>query len=295
MIPLSNPQLNPATDSGWRRRWFEIIHAHNNRTSRSFDLVLISLILASVLVVMVDSVPRVHAHWATWFHVVEWMFTVLFTAEFVLRIMVVRRPLRYILSIWGVIDLVSVLPSYLSFFIPGAQALLVVRVLRLLRMFRILRMSRYVQESGLLMESLWSSRRKVLVFLLAVLTITVIAGTLMYVIEGPKHGFTSIPTSMYWAIVTMATVGFGDVVPQTTFGRFITSALILTGYSILAVPTGIYTAELASNLRRGGNDSGEGHRHDNRGCPQCGLEGHDRDARFCRRCATRLPRAIDPS
>ena len=218
----------------------------------------------------------------------EWAFTVVFTIEYALRLAVVRRPLRYALSIWGVIDLLSILPSYLSFFVPGAQTLLVVRVLRILRLFRILKLTRYVEESGQLLDALWRSRRKVLVFLFTVITITVIAGATMYVIEGPQHGFTSIPTSMYWAIVTMATVGFGDLVPQTTLGRFVTSALILIGYSIIAVPTGIYTAELASNLRR----KDDAQHHDARGCPACGLEGHEPDARFCRQCAGPLPAAF---
>jgi voltage-gated potassium channel len=282
---FSDPQLNPASEHGWRGRWFDIIYHHESRPARNFDLLLVAAIVASVLVIMLDSVPAIHARWAAWFFPVEWAFTALFTVEYLLRLAVVRRPLRYALSIWGVIDLLSILPSYLSFFVPGAQTLLVVRVLRILRLFRILKLTRYVEESGVLVEALWRSRRKVLVFLFSVLTITVIAGALMYVIEGPEHGFTSIPTSMYWAIVTMATVGFGDLVPQTTLGRFVTSALILTGYSIIAVPTGIYTAELATSIR-----AAEGaHRHDNRGCPDCGLEGHDRDALHCRRCGSLLP------
>jgi voltage-gated potassium channel len=290
MRPFSDPQLNPATEDGWRRRWFDIIYRHDSGPERNFDLLLIYAILASIVVVMIDSVQWIHNRWAQWFYVVEWIFTIAFTAEYLLRLAVVKRPLRYAVSIWGIIDLLSILPTYLSFFVPGAQSLLVVRVLRILRLFRILKLTRYVEESGVLMQSLWRSRRKVLVFLFTVLTITVIAGALMYLIEGPKNGFTSIPTSMYWAIVTMATVGFGDVVPQTTLGRFVTSALILIGYSIIAVPTGIYTAELASTMR----EAEDAHRHDNRGCPQCGLEGHDRDALFCRRCGTRLPAPLNP-
>ncbi|MEE7547736.1 ion transporter, partial [Xanthomonas sp. Kuri4-1] len=280
MRPFSDPQLNPAREHGWRGRWFDIIYHHDSRPSRNFDLLLVGTILASVLVIMLDSVPRIHQRWSAWLYPVEWGFTVLFTAEYLLRLAVVRRPLRYALSVWGLIDLLSILPSYLSFFVPGAQTLLIVRVLRILRLFRILKLTRYVEESGILMQALWRSRRKVLVFLFTIITITVIAGAMMYVIEGPTHGFTSIPTSMYWAIVTMATVGFGDLVPQTTLGRFVTSALILTGYSIIAVPTGIYTAELASSLRQ----SDDAQRHDGRGCTDCGLEGHDRDARYCRAC-----------
>ncbi|HVJ37517.1 MAG TPA: ion transporter [Stenotrophomonas sp.] len=290
MRPLTDPQLNPATDSGWRRRWFDIIYRHDSRPERNFDLLLIYAILASILVVMIDSVQSIHLRWSAWFYIVEWAFTLAFTAEYVLRLAVVKRPLRYAVSLWGLIDLASILPTYLSLFVPGAQSLLVVRVLRILRLFRILKLTRYVEESGILMQSLWRSRRKVLVFLFTVLTVTVIAGALMYVIEGPTNGYTSIPTSMYWAIVTMATVGFGDVVPQTTLGRFVTSVLILIGYSIIAVPTGIYTAELASSLR----EAEDAHRHDNRGCPECGLEGHDRDALHCRRCGAALPAVLNP-
>ncbi len=290
MRPLSDPQLNPATDSGWRRRWFDIIYRHDSRPERNFDLLLIYAILASILVVMIDSVQSIHQRWSAWFYIVEWAFTLAFTAEYVLRLAVVKRPLRYAVSLWGLIDLASILPTYLSLFIPGAQSLLVVRVMRILRLFRILKLTRYVEESGILMQSPWRSRRKVLVFLFTVLTVTVIAGALMYVIEGPDNGYTSIPTSMYWAIVTMATVGFGDVVPQTTLGRFVTSVLILIGYSIIAVPTGIYTAELASSLR----EAEDAHRHDNRGCPACGLEGHDRDAQYCRHCGGALPALLNP-
>lgn len=285
MRPFSDPQLTPAADHGWRRQWFDIIYRHDTRPSRNFDLMLVAAILTSVVVIMIDSVPRIHSHSAHWLVPLEWAFTVLFTVEYALRLAVVRRPLHYALSVWGVIDLLSILPSYLSFFVPGAQTLLVVRVLRILRLFRILKLTRYIEESGQLVDALWRSRRKVLVFLFSVLTITVIAGATMYVIEGPQHGFTSIPTSMYWAIVTMATVGFGDLVPQTTLGRFITSALILIGYSIIAVPTGIYTAELASTLREGGHTG----KRDARNCPRCGLEGHTPDARYCRQCAEPLP------
>ncbi|KAB7770717.1 ion transporter [Xanthomonas maliensis] len=287
MRPLSDPPLTPATEGGWRRHWFDVIYRHDTRPSRNFDLLLVVAILASVVVVMLDSVPRLHAHSASWLVPLEWAFTALFTLEYLLRLAVVRRPLHYTLSIWGVIDLLSILPSYLSFFVPGAQTLLVVRVLRLLRLFRILKLTRYVQESGQLLDALWRSRRKVLVFLFTVLTITVIAGASMYVIEGPQHGFTSIPTSMYWAIVTMATVGFGDLVPQTTLGRFVTSALILIGYSIIAVPTGIYTAELASSLRRDASTPTPG-TDLQRDCGRCGLPDHQADARYCRRCAAPL-------
>ena len=282
---FTTPQLNPASEDGWRRRWFDIIHRHDTPVSRRFDVALVLTILASVAVIMLDSVQVIHARWSGVMYAVEWVFTVLFTAEYVLRLKVVRRPLRYAFSVWGIIDLLSILPAYLSLFIPGAQALLVVRILRVLRLFRILKLTRYIDESGILLGALWRSRRKIILFVCTVLTIAVVAGALMYVVEGPYHGFGSIPASMYWAIVTMGTVGFGDVVPHTPLGRFITSVLILIGYSILAVPTGIYTAELAGDMVR----RHTGKRPDHRGCVICGYEDHEYVARYCNQCGHELP------
>lgn len=247
-----------------------------------------SAILGSVLVVMLDSVLILQAHWKDFLYTLEWLFTLIFTADYLIRLVVVQQRLRYVLSIWGIIDLLSILPTYLSLFMPGTQSLLIVRVLRLLRLFRILKMTHYVEESGELIQALWRSRRKVMLFICTVMTIAMIAGATMYVIEGPQHGFTSIPTGMYWAIVTMTTVGFGDITPQSTLGRFVTSALILIGYSIIAVPTGIYTAELTQGLLR----SEEEHRHDMRTCPHCGLQGHDHDARYCRNCGGILTQTL---
>ncbi|HUH91375.1 MAG TPA: ion transporter [Lysobacter sp.] len=280
---LFTPQLNPAAEAGWRQRWFEIIYHHDTPPSRNFDLLLILAILASVAVIMLDSDPWLHIDHAVALYRIEWGFTLVFTAEYVLRLLVVRRPLRYALSLWGIIDLLSILPTYISMFMPGAQALLVVRILRVLRIFRILKLTRYVEEGSLLMGALWRSRRKIFLFVSVLLTIAMIFGALMYVIEGPEYGFSTIPTGMYWAIVTMATVGFGDLAPQTAGGRLITSVLILIGYSIIAVPTGIYTAELASGLLRS-----SGKRHDNRGCATCGLEGHEPEAAYCRHCGSAL-------
>ena len=284
---FTTPQLNPASETGWRKRWFDIIHRHDTPASRRFDIALVLTIVASVLVIMVDSVQAIHQRFSGWLYAVEWLFTLVFTAEYVLRLKVVRRPLRYAFSVWGIIDLLSILPAYLSLFIPGAQALLAVRILRVLRVFRILKLTRYIDESGVLIGALWRSRRKIILFLFTVLTITVVAGALMYVIEGPGHGFDSIPGSMYWAIVTMGTVGYGDIVPHTSAGRLITSVLILIGYSILAVPTGIYTAELASDIVR---KHTSGKRPDHRGCTICGHEDHEYEASHCNRCGHELPR-----
>ncbi|AWV08424.1 ion transporter [Marilutibacter maris] len=286
---LFAPQLNPATETGWRRTWFDIIYRHDTPPSRNFDLILVFAIFTSVLVIMFDSVPHIHQRFSESLYVVEWAFTLLFTAEYALRLMVVRRPLRYALSVWGLIDLLSILPTYLSLLLPGSQSLLVVRILRILRLFRILKLTQYVEEGGILIKALWRSRRKIFVFLCAIMTVVVIFGALMYLIEGPQHGFTSIPTGMYWAIVTMATVGYGDISPETVLGRFFASILILIGYSVIAVPTGIYTAELASSLREASGAAGH---HDARGCPECGLEGHDPDALHCRHCGHPLPAAM---
>lgn len=287
---LSNPQLEPASESGWRHRWFDIIFHHDTPPSKNFDLLLIVAIFASVIVVMLDSDPWLHVDHARALYAVEWGFTLLFTAEYVLRLVVVRRPWRYALSWWGIIDLLSILPTYLSVLFPGSQALLVVRILRMLRVFRILKLTRYVQESGLLMHSLWSGRRKILLFVVTLLTIAMIFGALMYVIEGPENGFVTIPTGIYWAIVTMATVGYGDIVPHTPFGRMVASALILIGYSIIAVPTGIFTVELAKAMRE---EVPAPKGSDERGCPGCGLEGHDQTALHCRRCGVQLPPVLD--
>ncbi|MDR1076579.1 MAG: ion transporter [Xanthomonadaceae bacterium] len=288
---LMNPQLNPATERGWRRRMFNIIYRHDTRISRNFDLILIYVVLASVLVVILDSVNSLHAKFRIALYIIEWFFTLLFTVEYAIRLMVIRRPLRYALSIWGIIDLVSILPTYLSVLLPGAQHLLVVRVLRILRVFRILKLTQYMEESNQLVSALWRSRRKIFIFISVVMTLVVIFGAVMHLVEGPEHGFANIPTSMYWAIVTMATVGYGDIAPQTTLGRMISSLLILIGYSIIAVPTGIYTAELAKSLRQSCLDT-PALIHDNRGCPECGLEGHESDAKFCRNCGHPLPEAV---
>lgn len=285
MRPLLAPQLNPATENGWRRRWFDIIYRHDTPPSRNFDLLLIVVILASVIVVMLDSVDDIHAAHADTLYAVEWGFTLLFTLEYALRLAVVKRPFRYAFSTWGLIDLLSILPTYLSLLFPGSQSLLVVRILRILRLFRILKLTQYVEESGVLIGALWRSRRKIFVFLCAVLTVVVIFGALMYVIEGPEYGFHSIPTGMYWAIVTMATVGYGDIVPVTPLGRIIASALILLGYSIIAVPTGIFTVELAKAVK---DEPREGQNPEASRCAGCGSRGHGPGARYCHGCGAGL-------
>ena len=278
--PLFEREHWPASQAGLRHRWYRLFFHHDTPAERNFDLALIVAILASVLVVLLDSVPAAKARWHEALYLAEWFFTLLFTAEYAMRLWVVRSPLRYARSFFGVIDLLAILPTYLSLLFPGAMALTVIRALRLLRIFRVLKLVQYSSEAGVLVESLVRSRRKIFVFVCTLLTIVVIFGALMYVVEGPEHGFTSIPTGMYWAVVTMATVGFGDIAPGTAFGRFITSVLILIGYSIIAVPTGIYTAELARSMQP--------KRRQVR-CPECGLPEHESDAWHCRKCGQTLP------
>lgn len=273
-------QFLPSRESGWRNHWYRLIYHHDTPQERNFDLVLIVAILTSVVVVMLDSVTSVKASWHEALFIAEWVFTVLFTIEYGLRLITIRQPLRYATSFFGVIDLLAILPTYLSLIFVGGNYLVVIRVLRLLRIFRVLKLVEYSSEAGVLVASLLRSRRKIFIFICALITIVIIFGALMYVIEGPEHGFTSIPTGMYWAIVTMATVGYGDLAPATPFGRLITSVLVLIGYSIIAVPTGIYTAELASTLK-------PKRRHVR--CKECGLPEHEPDAWHCRRCGIALP------
>lgn len=270
----------PASTEGRRYRWYRVVFHHDSPAERNFDLLLIVAILASVLVVVLDSVPGIKARWHLPLYVAEWVFTVLFASEYAVRLWVVRNPWRYARSFHGVIDLLAILPTLLSLLFPASTSLAVIRALRLLRIFRVLKLVEYSSEAGMLMQALWRSRRKILVFLATVLTVVVVFGALMYLVEGPANGFTSIPTAMYWAVVTMATVGFGDIAPHTALGRFIASVLILIGYSIIAVPTGIYTAELARSLQP---------RRLRARCPQCGLPEHEADAWYCRKCGHALP------
>ncbi|MDO5506556.1 MAG: ion transporter [Pseudoxanthomonas suwonensis] len=271
----------PASNHGRRFRWFRVIFHHDAPAERNFDLLLIVAIIASVVVVMLDSVPSIRARWHGPLYVAEWVFTALFLAEYLVRLWVVRSPLRYATSWFGIVDLLAILPAFLSLLFPASVSLAVVRVLRLLRIFRILKLVEYSSEAGILIHALLRSRRKILVFITTLLTITVVFGALMYVIEGSAHGFSSIPAGMYWAVVTMATVGYGDIVPGTAVGRFVASALIIIGYSIIAVPTGIYTAELARGMLASRRKAVR--------CQECGLPEHESDAWHCRQCGHALP------
>ena len=271
---------HPATVSGMRYKWYRLIFHHEARDERDFDLWLIAAILASVGVVILDSVPSIKAQWHGALYVAEWFFTLLFTVEYGVRLWVVRKPLRYARSFFGIIDLLSILPTFLSLLFPASASLTVIRALRLLRVFRVLKLVEYSSEAGVLIDALLRSRRKIFVFICTLMTIVVIFGALMYVAEGPEHGFHSIPTGMYWAVVTVATVGFGDIAPGTGFGRFVTSVLIVIGYSIIAVPTGIYTAELARSMQP---------KRRQVHCVECGLPEHEADAWHCRKCGRALP------
>ena len=271
--------------TGWRLRWHTVIFEADTAAGRRFDLWLIALILLSVLVVMADSVQSLHNHFSMGFSVLEWCFTIFFTLEYIARLTCHPQPLRYATSFFGIVDLVSVLPTYLALFIPEVHALIDVRVLRLLRVFRVLKLAAYVSEYQSLLGALSASRRKILVFLSAVLMVVLVLGTVMYVVEGPANGYTNIPTSVYWAIPTMTTVGFGDITPKTDLGRLISSVVMLLGWGTLAVPTGIVTAEMA--VRR---QAAELPQPFTRACGACGNEGHRNDALHCYHCGAPLPR-----
>lgn len=265
--------------TGWRQRLHTIIFEADTPGGRAFDITLLVSIIASVIVVLLDSVAAVHAQHGPLLLALEWAFTLLFSAEYVLRLVAVRRPLRYARTFFGVVDLLAILPTYVSLFVPGAQYLLVVRVLRLLRIFRILKLAEYLHEGRTLSQALIAARRKISVFLLTVVTIVIIVGALMYVVEGPENGFSDIPTSIYWAVVTLTTVGYGDIAPQTPAGKALAVLVMLMGYGIIAVPTGIVTLELSRAA---------GPRVSTQACPSCGVQGHDADALFCKRCGSAL-------
>ena len=268
--------------AGWRLRLYTIIFEADTRGGRLFDQGLVLLILCSIAAVMAGSVQAIAATHGRTFAMLEWFFTIAFTLEYLARLACVRHPWRYARSFYGVIDLLALLPTYLALLVPEVHALIDVRVLRLLRVFRIFKLTAYLVEFHSLGRALAASRRKILVFLSAVLMIVLIMGTLMYVVEGPDNGFTSIPTSVYWAITTMTTVGFGDITPKTDLGRLIASAMMLLGWGTLAVPTGIVTAEMTAR-RMGPTPT-------TRTCQECLSEGHLPEAVFCQHCGARLPR-----
>jgi len=268
--------------SGWRRQLFTIVFESDTPSGKLFDVILIAAILASVTAVLADSVESVARRHGSMLNGLEWVFTILFTVEYLARLSCVERPLRYVTSFYGIVDLAAVLPTYLAMVFPEAALLIDVRILRLMRVFRIFKLTAYLTEFRLLGEALAASRRKIMVFLSVVVMIVLVIGTLMYVMEGPPHGFTSIPFSVYWAISTITTVGYGDIVPATELGRLLASIIMLLGWGILAVPTGIVTAEMTAQRFRP-RWVLLGH-----SCRACGLKGHDEDAEYCRSCGARL-------
>jgi voltage-gated potassium channel len=264
----------------YQSRAHEIVFEADTAAGRLFDVALIATILLSVVVVMLDSVQSMRAAYGPLLHAIEWFLTILFTLEYLLRLSCVGRPLHYARSFFGIVDLLAILPTYLSLIFPGSHYLLVVRLLRVLRIFRVLKVARYIGEADLLMDALHNSRRKIFIFLFAVLTLATIAGSLMYVVEGAESGFTSIPTSIYWAIVTLTTVGYGDISPVTPPGQFIATCIMLMGYGIIAVPTGIMSVEIARATER--RDLVV------QACRECGGHCYHRDAKYCMHCGVPL-------
>ncbi len=269
-----------APGTGWRERLQIIIFQSDTRAGRLFDIVLLGAIVLSVLVVMLESVPSL-VRFREAFRLLEWGFTILFSIEYVLRLVSAPSAGRYARSFYGVVDILSLLPTYLAT-LEGAHSLLVIRSLRLLRVFRILRLGEFLHEASMLTEAMRRSARKILLFVGSVLVLVNIMGAVMYLVEGPEHGFTSIPISVYWAVVTLTTVGYGDIAPQTALGQALSVLVMLAGYAIIAVPTGIVTVEIASAA----NDAQAS--RSPTVCPSCAARGHARDARFCRLCAADL-------
>jgi voltage-gated potassium channel len=267
----------PLTPS--QRRFHQIIFEADTRGGKLFDVTLIVMILASVLVVILDSVTAIHERFAHALFLLEWGFTLAFTLEYLLRLYCIGRPLRYAVSFFGIVDLLAIIPTYLSFFFAGSQYLLVIRLLRVLRIFRVLKFVKFVGEADILMRAFRTGRRKIIVFVFVVMTLCVILGSLMYLIEGPEHGYTSIPKGIYWAIVTLTTVGYGDLAPQTNIGQAIASIVMILGYGIIAVPTGIVTVEMSNAMRYGVSTQS---------CPQCSVGSHMPDAKYCRICGAEM-------
>lgn len=268
------------TRKSWRSQLHETIYESHTVAGKTFDIALLVLIIASIVVVMLDSIDSFHEKYGQLFYLMEWVFTGLFTIEYILRLISIKKPWMYVFSFLGLIDLLAIIPSYLSIFFIGAQSLLVLRALRLLRVFRIFKLTHFLTEMEFLKMALASSLKKISIFMLVVLSLVIILGSIMYLVERGENGFNSIPDSIYWAIVTITTVGYGDIAPVTAGGKFIASIMMFIGYGIIAVPTGIITTEMAIAARR--------RKRGQETCPGCGREGHDQDAVFCKYCGTLL-------
>ncbi len=276
--------LKSSVRAPWRDQVYRIIFEADTPNGKLFDIVLVLSIITSVFVVMLDSVATIHADWQSEFFVLEWYFTIIFTIEYLARVVSVHKPTAYIFSFMGMVDLLSTLPSYLGLFMGGASYAMALRLLRLLRIFRVLKLAYYLEESHVMAQALAASKRKLMVFLLTILTLVMILGTVMFVVEGPENGYTSIPESVYWAIVTLTTVGYGDIAPKTPMGQTIASFVMILGYAIIAVPTGIVTAELT----RAQPARDQAVHNLVIACPRCMLEGHEHNAVYCRRCGEQL-------
>lgn len=272
-------ETKPRKTTGWRYRWFRIIFHHDTVAGKRFDVILLWLILLSVVVVIAESIPQFQNQFSAVFFSIEWVLTLLFSIEYVVRVLTHPKPLRYMFSFWGIIDVLAILPTYLDLFFSGSHYLLTVRIFRLLRVFRIMRLVHFSSEARLLAHSLRQSGYKIGVFLMAVLAIVTMLGTMMYVVEGAENGFTSIPESIYWAIVTVTTVGFGDIVPQTVLGKILSSLAMIMGYAIIAVPTGIITVEMARQTRA------------TQTCPQCAHQVAEA-VNYCENCGTKQEKKV---
>ena len=269
------------TQKSFKQRVYDVIFGYDTKAGKTFDLVLIIMISASVLAIMIDSIGWQNEVLKTSLFRLEWFFTLAFTLEYALRVYSSPKPRSYVLSFYGLIDLLSILPTYLAFFYAGANFLVVIRILRVLRIFRVLKLFRYIGEANLLFSALVNARRKIFVFVFAVFNLVVVFGTLMFIIEGPDNGFTNIPQSIYWAIVTITTVGYGDITPHTPLGQGIAALAMICGYAIIAVPTGIIGAELMQQFQSRGTPS----TFRKSKCPHCQAEDHQNDATYCRLCS----------
>ncbi|MDX1653174.1 MAG: ion transporter [Brumimicrobium sp.] len=266
----------------WQQKINEIIHGTETRGGKLFDIILLLVILFSVVIIMLESIKELNAKYGEIYTILEWIVTGLFTIEYVLRILSLKKPFSYIFSFYGIIDLLALLPSYLGLFYDGSKALVVLRVVRFLRIFKILRMSHYIQGANILTDALKNSRAKIIVFLLSMLTIVIIMGGIMYFVESDEAGFTSIPRSIYWAIITITTVGYGDIAPLTPVGQALASIIMLFGYAIIAVPTGIVSSEITNQKNKTAQDIKPYE------CPTCGATGHDKNAKFCKQCGEKF-------
>jgi voltage-gated potassium channel len=267
----------------WKSKLHEVIYGTHTPAGKLFDIILLVVIVYSVIIVMLESIPRFDMKYHSFLDISEWVVTILFTIEYILRVICIKKPKTYIFSFFGIIDFLSTIPKYLSFFVGGSQYMTAFRALRLLRVFRILKLVRFIGESNNLLRALRASRTKIFVFVFFVLIVSVLLGTIMYLVEGPEHGFNSIPHSVYWTIVTLTTVGYGDISPQSGLGQLIATFIMIVGYGIIAVPTGIVSAEYVTETRRNKRKKKK-----EKTCAECGTVITRTDAQYCRVCGFRL-------